>query len=112
MTNKELNHPKQRRDIVKCECGKEIVLLTDVKAMSKAIEVHVAVHLHKLKASASKSIEAKRLRAALIAKVLSIASQPENDVPLRTGKVKAETQQRQAKNIPEKSDTNKYLRKK
>jgi hypothetical protein len=65
--------------VVKCECGAEIVLLTDVKAMGKAIEIHVDKHLQKRKAPKCTAAEAERLRDDLIAQVLSIVSQSKKD---------------------------------
>ena len=64
---------------VKCECGAEILLLPDVRAMSHAIEVHVAEHRQKSKTPAGAAAEAERVRDALIAQVLSKASKSEND---------------------------------
>jgi hypothetical protein len=66
---------------VKCECGAEILFLPDVRAMSHAIEVHVAEHRQKSKAPAGAAAEAERVRDALITQVLSIASKSENDGP-------------------------------
>ena len=37
---------------VRCECGAEILLIPDVKEMSKAIEDHVDLHLQSLKGQA------------------------------------------------------------
>jgi hypothetical protein len=54
------------------------LLLPDVGAMSRAIEVHVAEHRKKSKASAGAAAEAERVRAALIAQVFSKASESEN----------------------------------
>ena len=68
----------ERLPTVKCECGAEILLLPDVGAMSRAIEVHVAEHMQKSKASAGAAAEAERIRTALIAQVFSKASKSEN----------------------------------
>jgi hypothetical protein len=35
---------KERLPIIKCECGAEILLLPDLKAMDRAINAHVAEH--------------------------------------------------------------------
>jgi hypothetical protein len=72
---------KKSKGMVKvtCECGEEILLLPDLKEMGKAIEDHVDMHLQNLKAPACNAKEADRLRDALIAQVLSIASQPEDE---------------------------------
>jgi len=69
-------------DTIMCECGAEIVLLPDAKAMDIAIELHVSQHLQKLKRSCSFNAEAERLRDALIAQVFIKASKSENDQPL------------------------------
>jgi hypothetical protein len=55
------------------------LLLPDVRAMSHAIEVHVAEHRQKSKAPEGAAAEAERVRAALVAQVLSKASKSEND---------------------------------
>ena len=55
--------------------------LPDVRAMSHAIEVHVAEHWQKSKAPAGAAAEAERVRDALITQVLSTASKSENDGP-------------------------------
>jgi hypothetical protein len=68
-----------RLSVVKCECGAEILFLPDVRVMGHAIEVHVALHMQKLKAPAGAATEAERVRDALIAQVLSKASKLEND---------------------------------
>lgn len=69
----------KRMIMVTCVCGEEILLLPDLKEMGKAIEDHVDMHLQNLKAPACNAKEADRLRDALIAQVLSIASQPEDE---------------------------------
>jgi len=65
--------------MIRCECGKELMLVPDVKAMGNAIEVHVANHLQKGQASKCTDADAERLRDALIAQVLKILGQSEND---------------------------------
>jgi hypothetical protein len=76
---KKLTRSLTNRDTVKCECGAEIVLLQDVKAMGLAIEVHIASHMQNAKDPANATGEAERIREALIAQVLSKASKSEND---------------------------------
>jgi hypothetical protein len=76
MTNRKLTSSHQKRDTVKCECGKEILLLPDVKEMDHAIEAHiVAVHMQKSKNSEFAAAEAERIRDALIVQVLRKASE-------------------------------------
>jgi hypothetical protein len=77
MTNKNLKFSHQRRDMVTCGCGAEIELLPNVKAMSEAIEVHVALHMQKAKGLAAAG-EAERVEDALIAKVFERAIQSED----------------------------------
>ena len=38
---------KDRLPLIKCECGTEILLLPDLKAMDRAIDAHVAEHKKK-----------------------------------------------------------------
>ena len=79
MKNRKLPRSYRNMDTVKCECGAEILLLPDVRAMGQAIEVHVALHMQKLKAPAGATAEAERVRDALIAQVFSIAGILGND---------------------------------
>ncbi len=67
--------------VVKCECGAEILLVPDVKAMSHAIEVHVAEHIESTRLlrkknrptpSVSLAEEAERVRDALIAQAFNL----------------------------------------
>ena len=71
---------KKYKGLVKvtCKCGEEILLLPDLKEMSKAIEDHVDMHLH-LKTPVYTAKEAQLLRDNLIAQVLSKASQSEDE---------------------------------
>ncbi len=61
--------------IVRCECGDEILLVPDLKEMGKAIEDHVELHLQGLNGPACSDAEAERLKDALIAQVMDIASE-------------------------------------
>lgn len=65
--------------MVRCECGAEILLLPDVKKMSEAIEVHVALHLKGVQGQPCTALEAERLRDALIIEVLRLASESEEE---------------------------------
>ena len=59
--------------IIKCDsCGAEILLVPDVKLMSKAIEAHVATHRQKNPTLAE--LEAERIRDSLIIKVFDKAT--------------------------------------
>jgi len=79
MTNRKVISSQKSKDTVKCECGEEIILLSDEKAMGEAIEAHVAVHLETLKDNERKSTKAESLRDSLIAQVFAKAIQLQND---------------------------------
>jgi hypothetical protein len=57
---------------IKCACGAEILLVPDVKLMSKALEAHVEDHKKKSKLKTAKEAEAEAqvLMDDLVAKVL------------------------------------------
>ena len=59
---------------VKCLCGAVILLVPNVKMMSKAIEEHVAKHQQKVKDPKEAQAEAERIRDDLISKILEKAS--------------------------------------
>ena len=65
----------QNKNSIKCECGEEIFLLPDAKAMGNAIKVHINLHIQKLKVSSCVDAEAERLRDMLIAQVLDRAGE-------------------------------------
>jgi 5S rRNA maturation endonuclease (ribonuclease M5) len=75
--NKKNGHSKRRKDTIKCECGEEILILPDVRATGESIEVHVALHLKGVKGPECSTLEAERLRNALIVQVLEIAGESE-----------------------------------
>ena len=79
MTNRKLVHFRQRKVRVKCECGEEISIFPDVKATSEAIEVHIALHTKGAKGPACTTVEAERLRDALIVQALRIAGEFEDE---------------------------------
>ena len=64
---------------IRCECGDELLLLPDLKEMGNAIDDHVDLHLHFLKAPGCTPKEAERLKDVLIAQVITIASQPSDE---------------------------------
>jgi hypothetical protein len=70
-----LSEDERQRSIIKCECGAEILLLPDSKAMDRAIEVHVAEHRKKAKDVARAAADASRIRNILIAQVLKKAEE-------------------------------------
>ena len=63
---------------VKCECGTEILLVPDLKAMTTAIEAHVLEHSQKLKDPVKAAVESDRLWSVLVALVFKQASAHEN----------------------------------
>ncbi len=80
LTNRKLIRSHQGKNTVTCECGAEILLLPDVKAMDQAIEAHIAaVHMQKSKDSKCGTMEAERVRDALTEQVLCKASKSENE---------------------------------
>jgi hypothetical protein len=59
---------------IKCCCGAVILLVPNVKIMSKAIESHAAKHKQKIKDPKEAEAEAERVRDDLIAQILEKAS--------------------------------------
>ncbi len=60
--------------MIKCSCGKEILLVPDVELMGEAIEAHVKEHKKKVKEAKDAEVEAERIRDFLIEKVFRKAS--------------------------------------
>ncbi len=79
MTKRKIMRFPRRKDRIKCECGAEISLLPDVRAMGETIEVHVALHMEGVKGPACTTVEAERLRDALIIQVLRITGESEDE---------------------------------
>ena len=71
MSNKKLTPSHRKIDTIKCECGKEIMVTPDIRAMGEAIEIHVAMHIEKMKPLVEEDAEANRLRDALIAQLFN-----------------------------------------
>ncbi len=59
--------------VIRCFCGAKILLLPDVKLMSKAIEAHVEEHTKNIKETKKAEEEAERVRDDLITKVFDKA---------------------------------------
>ncbi len=59
--------------VIRCVCGKEILMMPDVKVMGEAIENHVEWHRRKLKNKVEAELEANRIRDLLISQVLEKA---------------------------------------
>jgi hypothetical protein len=64
---------KKKLPTVKCLCGVEILLVPDVKIMSKALEAHVEEHKRRIKNAKEAEVEAQCIMDDLIEKVLSKA---------------------------------------
>jgi hypothetical protein len=62
---------KSRLPIIKCECGYEILLLPDLKAMDKAVQNHLLEHKNK----GANDGNAKRIECALISKIFEKAAE-------------------------------------
>ena len=61
--------------LIRCRCGADILLVPNVKEMSKAIEEHVEEHKKKIKSRNEAKNEAENVRDDLLAKVLFVASE-------------------------------------
>ena len=68
MANRKSVSRQRKKETIKCECGVEICLVSNVKAMSDAIENHVAIHMQKVRGVAT-TVEAERVEDSLIAQV-------------------------------------------
>jgi hypothetical protein len=79
MTKRKMMRFPRRKDSIECECGAEISLLPDVRAMGEAIELHIALHMQGVKGPACTSVEVERLRDALILQVLRITGESEDE---------------------------------
>jgi len=64
-----------RLPLIRCECGAEILLIPDLKAMGAAIEEHALEHMNKQEDTTKAEAEGERIRELLIAQVLSKASE-------------------------------------
>jgi hypothetical protein len=62
---------KSRLSIIKCECGYEILLLPDLKAMDQAVQNHLLEHKNR----GTKDGNAKRVECALISQIFEKAAE-------------------------------------
>jgi hypothetical protein len=60
--------------IIRCECGFEILLVPDLKAMGRAIEIHAAEHAKKEQSSEKAAFEEARIQDLLIIQTLNGAA--------------------------------------
>jgi hypothetical protein len=65
---------KKAVSLIRCECGFEILVVPDLKAMGRAIEDQAAEHAKKEKNSAKATFEEIRIQNLLIAKALDKAA--------------------------------------
>ena len=65
---------KEHLPLIKCECGAEILLLPDLKAMDLAIEAHVAEH-RKKGSNPSRAATSSRISQLLVHLTLRKASE-------------------------------------
>jgi len=61
--------------IIKCDCGEDILLVPDLKAMDKAILNHIKEHLKRESATEERYLKQNNLENDLIQKMLAEASQ-------------------------------------
>ena len=65
---------EKARPSIRCECGFEILLILDLKAMSSAIDMHAMEHGKKEKDPEKAAFEEERIRSILIAQALNAAA--------------------------------------
>jgi hypothetical protein len=66
----------KRLQSIKCECGTEILLLPDAKAMSKAIDTHIAQHCKNLTEPTLAKAETERLWELIVSRLFIETSYP------------------------------------
>jgi hypothetical protein len=74
LSTKKKQRNKKANSFILCECGFAILLVPDLKAMSKAIEDHAAEHAKKEKDIAKAAFEEARIQNLLIAQTLNKAA--------------------------------------
>lgn len=77
--NRKIVPFSHRKDKIKCECGDEILISLDAKAIGKAIDIHVDSHLAGEKGPICSEIDADRLRDYLIGQVFKMAAEPNEE---------------------------------
>ncbi len=70
----EYNLRKEGGFFIRCDCGFQILLVPDLKMMTKAIEAHVALHGEREKDPAKAIFEQERIELDLIAQTLEVAT--------------------------------------
>jgi hypothetical protein len=79
MTKRKIIPFGERIDKIICQCGEEIPLLPNAKAMGESIEIHVSLHMKGVKGSMCTILEANHLRDDLIIQVLRISGESEDE---------------------------------
>jgi hypothetical protein len=74
LSTKKQRRKKKAGSFIICECGFVILLVPDLKAMTKAIEHHAAEHAKKEKDIAKAAFEEERIQNLLIAQALDMAA--------------------------------------
>jgi len=75
ITRKKKKVDNANLPVVECFCGAKILLVPNVKEMSRAIDAHAEVHAKKFKTKKEKDDEAEKVRDDLIMKILEKASE-------------------------------------
>ncbi len=77
MPTKKKNIEDTNIPVVECVCGAKILVVPNVKQMSKAIDDHAEVHVKKMETSSKKEkdTEREKVRDDLTAKVLQKAGE-------------------------------------
>ena len=65
---------KKGLPVIKCSCGKKIMLVPDAKLMGEAIEVHIATHIQEIEDSKEAEAEAERIHDGLIIQIFNKTS--------------------------------------
>ncbi|MCW4029547.1 MAG: hypothetical protein NWE92_07870 [Candidatus Bathyarchaeota archaeon] len=66
---------KKGLPMIRCHCGKEILVVPDVKLMSEAIDAHAEEHKKRIKDPKQAEEEAEHIRDELIAQLFDKASE-------------------------------------
>ena len=66
---------KEHLPFIKCECGRELLLIANLELMSEAIEAHISEHALTETNKATAQANSERIRDLLIRQVLEKASQ-------------------------------------
>jgi hypothetical protein len=70
----EHNLPKEGGFCIRCKCGFQILIVPNLRMMTKAIEAHAALHGEREKDPAKDNSEQQRIELDLIAQTLEAAA--------------------------------------